>query len=82
MQPSVQKGLTQLGYGPSSSHLDPCRYVRTSVHRLLGTVLADEVRSSDYGAGKVKLELLYLRKQEKLTVMVRHVKDLVSNMLS
>ena len=38
----------------------------------------DEVRSSEYGAGKVKLELQYVKKQEKLNIMVRHVKDLVS----
>ena len=36
------------------------------------------MKSSEYGAGKVKLELHYSKKQEKLTVMVRHVKDLVS----
>ena len=39
------------------------------------------VQTEDYGAGKVKLELLYNRKQEKLSVMVRHVKDLVSNII-
>lgn len=40
----------------------------------------DEAKSSDYSAGKVKLEMHYVRKQEKLSVMVRHVKDLVSSM--
>ena len=43
---------------------------------------ADEVQTQDYSAGKVKLELMYNSKQEKLTVMVRHVKDLVSSIIN
>jgi len=42
---------------------------------------SDEVPNSDYSSGKVKLEMLYNSKQEVLSVMVRHVKGLVSGQM-
>ncbi len=56
-------------------------YMYVYMYNILNKLLTEEQGLSSSLLGKVKLELAYKVKQQCLSVMVRHVKDLVRSYL-